>query len=125
MDVKFPADWPSNCPPTDSQSASGYAYRIVKNDPVRDEDFCSQFELGLAKSADLCLRHALSVFADANHAAHRRKLSPRLGRYIAEGLLTPQHGKIKHTGGTRSTHTEWWPAEGIDRKATFAVKQGF
>jgi hypothetical protein len=125
MNTSFPSEWPPDCPPADSHSASGLAYRIVKNDPVRDEDFRSQYELGLAQNADLCLRHALSVFGKASDAAHRRKLTPKLGRFIAEGLLSPDHGNIKHTGGRKSTHMEWWPVDGIDRKAVFAVKQGF
>ncbi len=123
--MRFPNDWPAGCPPADSQLADGVVYRIVNNDPPQDEDFLSQFELGRAATADPCLRRSLSVFMKAGDAAHRRRLSPRLGRYIAEGTLDQTHGNTKHTGGNKSSHTEWWPCEGIDRKAGFLVMQGY
>ena len=74
--------------------------------------------------ADSCLRHSLSVFTKAADAFHRRKLTPRLGRHVAEGTLGASHGQTKHTGGNKSSHTEWWPCEGIDRKDPFRVIQG-
>lgn len=123
--MSYPDDWPVGCPPPDSQTADGLVYRIVNHDPIRDEDFLSQFELGRAASADPCLRRSLSVFTKATDALHRRKLTPRLGGYIAEGTLEASHGQTKHPGGDKSSHTEWWPYAGIDRKATFNVIQGY
>lgn len=119
--MKFPTDWPPGCPPTDSEIASGVVYRIVNNDPVQDGDFLSQFELGKALNADECLRRSLSVYTQLADAEHRRRLTPKLGRLIARATLDQSHGKMKHTGGAKSSHTEWWPCEGIDRKAGFLV----
>jgi hypothetical protein len=119
--MNFPSDWPPGCPPADSLVASGVVYRIVKNDPVQDSDFLSQFELGKALNVDECFRRSLSVYTELADAEHRRRLTPRLGHLIAQATLDASHGKTLHTGGRKSSHTEWWPCEGIDRKAGFVV----
>ena len=122
--MRFPDDWPQGCPPDDSEHAKGVMFRIVGHDPVHDRDFLSQFDLGRAATADPCLRRALSIFSKVTDAEHRRRLTPKLGRYIAQGTLEHAHGDMKHTGGDRSSHVSWWPCEGIDRKAGFLVMQG-
>jgi hypothetical protein len=119
--MSFPTNWPPGCPPPDSEKASGVVYRIVNNNPVQDRDLLSQFELGKALNADECLRRSLSVYTQFADAEHRRRLTPKLGRLIAQATLDQSHGNTKHTGGQKSSHTEWWPCEGIDRKASFCV----
>jgi hypothetical protein len=119
--MNFPNDWPTGCPPSDSETASGVVYRIVNSDPVQNSDFLSQFELGRAMNPDECLRRSLSVYTALADAEHRRRLTPKLGRLVARATLDESHGKMKHTGGQKSSHTEWWPCEGIDRKAGFTV----
>ncbi|HEX7375931.1 MAG TPA: hypothetical protein VF278_02410 [Pirellulales bacterium] len=44
--MSFPIDWPSDCPPTDSQDAAGLVFRIVKNDPPVAADLATHRETG-------------------------------------------------------------------------------
>jgi hypothetical protein len=37
--MKFPDDWPNDCPPGDAEPASGTVFRLVKSDPHTAADF--------------------------------------------------------------------------------------
>jgi hypothetical protein len=119
--MQFPEDWPDDCPPGDSEPADGVVFRLVKNDPPTAADFRTHHETGRLPGAPACLRCGLSVFRVPEDASHMRRLFPRLGRLIAKGMLQAEHGVTKLTTGRQPTHTTWWPAEGIDRAAPFAV----
>lgn len=119
--MNFPNHWPSNCPPEDAVDAEGDVFRIVYNDPPISEDFASHLETGKLPNAAPCLRCGLSVFREVRDAAHQRKLLPKLGRWIAKGILKPEHGKTQLTTGKQPTHTTWWTYDGVNREAIFAV----
>jgi hypothetical protein len=121
--MEFPQEWPEDCPPDDSQDASGTFYRVGKSDPPAPGDFQSQAELGRAKDADNCLRVGLSIFAKLSDAKHLIRMNRRLGRFIYKGDLTEKHGKTKKTGKPSSSHMTWWPYAGVDRKAPFVIEK--
>lgn len=113
----FPPELPPNCPPADAVDACGSVYRIVSGETLKDADFATNAELGLAPDAPACLRCALSVFDSFDRALHRLRLSPRLGSAISEGQLQAEHGKIKPGGN--SGHISWWVYSEVTRALLF------
>ena len=119
--MKFPTNWPANCPDATTPDAGGGVFRIVKDDPVSPEDMQSHFESNKLPKADPCLRCGLSVFRDLEDALNQQKLLPKLGNRIAEAILNAVHGKACLTKGQQPTHTTWWPYDGVDRAGIFQV----
>jgi hypothetical protein len=117
----FPSEWPDNCPPSDSDDASGTIYRIVKTNPPARTDILSLFEENRPIADLLCQSCGVSVFRELRDAVHQRKAYRRLGKLIAVATLTAECGKTKLTSGRQPTHTTWWCACGVDRAARFAV----
>lgn len=119
--MKFPKQWPDDCPPGDADEADREVFRLAKNDPPTPDDFVTHFESGRMQHGPACMRCGLSVFRELHDAIHQRSLFPKLGDKIARGTLQSSHGKTKLTSGRQPTHTTWWPYEGIDRCRPFAV----
>jgi hypothetical protein len=115
--MNFPDDWPVGCPSQDAEPAQGEVYRLVKTNPPGPQDFKTNHDMGTRKNTDPCLRCGLSVFRQKVDAEHLYRAYPRLGKFIAKGMLKPEHGVTKQTG--RPTHTTWWPYEQVDRAAIF------
>jgi hypothetical protein len=121
--MNFPKDWPQSCPPADAVDAVGEVFRIVRNSPPAAGDMASHHETGRLPKAPPCLRCGLSVFREVRDALHQRELLPKLGKFIAKGVLKPEHGKTKLTDGTQPTHTTWWAYEGMQRESIFIVRE--
>lgn len=68
--MRFPTDWPNDCPPLNADDAAGTVFRIVKNDPPLVVDFATHHETGRLKNAPACLRCGLSVFRELSDAVH-------------------------------------------------------
>jgi hypothetical protein len=114
----FPEYFPPCCPDDKAIDANGTVFRIVQANTQTDNDFLSHHELGTAITADPCARCGISVFDSFQGAVHRQKLSPRLGKFIAEGILNPSSGKTS-LPNKASRHMEWWPYSDVDRPALF------
>ncbi len=114
----FPSWFPPDCPPETASDASRPVYRIVASTVLSDSDFLSHHELGTALSAPPCLRCGLSVYNSFENALHRLRLSPRLGKAIAEGLLESAAGKTEITS-PRSGHVAWWASLELPRSSWF------
>ena len=119
--MSFPKDWPPGCPDSSIPDADLRVFRLVKSDPVSEFDMRSHHETGRLRNANPCLRCGLSVFQTVEDAQSQFGLMPRLGGKIAEGEIKPSHGKACLTSGSQPTHTTWWPREGVNRTALFAV----
>lgn len=117
----FPPDWPDGCPPGDALDANGVVFRVVKGESPIAADFASHFESGRMPDAPKCLRCGLSVFQALGDAIHQRQLLPKLGRFIAQGTLDVEHGKIKLTPTRQPTHATWWPYRDVDRASLFLI----
>ena len=117
--MRFPIDWPNECPPNDAVPAEGTVYRLVKNNPCEQNDFRSHRELGKLPNADPCLRCGLSVFRDIADAKHQHCAYPKLGNFIARANVNATHGRTKLTQGQQPSHTTWWPHEDIERHTLF------
>jgi hypothetical protein len=118
--MPFPEDW-YDCPPADAVDATGVVFRIVDHEPPRAADFVTHFEAGKLPKADPCLRRGLSVFRELGDAVHQRRLLPKLGRLVAQGVLRAEHGKTKLTTGRQPTHTTWWSYAAVDRASLFSI----
>ena len=123
MSVKFPNDWPEDCPPIEAEDAEGVVYRICKKDPPAESDFLSHFETGRMKHAPPCLRAGLSVLRTIGDARHLARLFPSLGAFIAQGRLRPEHGKTAPTKGKVPSHSTWWPYDGVERHSVFVPEE--
>jgi hypothetical protein len=109
----FPAEWPQPCPP------EGTVYRIVRDRELKAADFLSAAEEGTFRSKDSCQRQGLSVFREWAEVVTHAGTYRRLGRFIAVGALTPEHGSIKLTPASQPSHTTWWPPAEFDRRLPF------
>lgn len=92
--------------------------KIVQGRPLGASDFKTHHEAKTAPHAPPCERCGISVFNSFENAAHRQRLSPRLGTAIAKGTLQSDAGKILLTN-VKSGHMEWWPYQGVDRASYF------
>ena len=113
---------PEDCPPDSATPAEGKVYRCIKRNGIQAEDFETHFENDRRPDADLCSRCALSVLRSLDEARQFRKTMPKLGRYIAEAVLRPEHGMWKLTD-KRSGHINWWPYDGVERTTLFQLVQ--
>ncbi len=114
----FPQSFPPGCPPADATDASGVVFRLATDNPPTETDLASHAELGKLPNAPPCLRAGLSVLRTRDDATHMSRLFPFLGSFLASGELGPHHGKTKLTPSrAASTHTTWWPYDGVDRRA--------
>jgi hypothetical protein len=121
MTLRFPSDWPENCPPADALDADGTVYRLVRHEPPQDSDLATHRELGRLPQAPSCLRCGISVFRELRDAVHQRQVFPKLGNLIAKTTLQADHGKTRLTEGRQPTHTTWWAYAGVNRASLFAV----
>jgi hypothetical protein len=116
--LKYPPDWPENCPPQDATPAGGDLYRIVSSNPPRIDDLESYEELGTPARGSECRRRAISVFETREMACHRLRYSPYLGSAVAKGTLDATHGKLKLTNA-KSGHIAWWCPVEVKRVELF------
>ena len=119
-ELKWPDYYPENCPPEDAKPASGIVYRLVKQDPVQQEDFIplitenpKRFEN--KPNAQICKGCGISVCKGMQDILKLQRSSGKMRkRQIAEGELSSTLGVIKHTPSRNyKTHHTWW----VDPKA--------
>jgi hypothetical protein len=84
-------------------------------------DFASHHELQTLPNAPPCLRCGLSLFRTREDAEHQHRACPKLGKFVAIGLLQEEHGKTKLTQGRQPTHTTWWAYKEVNRQSVFPV----
>jgi len=116
----FPEYFPPCCPDDKAIDANGTVFRIVKAEKMTDDDFLSHHELRIAVNVEPCIRCGVSVFDSLQGAIHRQKLSPRLGKFIAKGILNPSSGKTS-LPKKESRHMEWWAYSDVKRRTLFEL----
>ncbi|MBF0507851.1 MAG: hypothetical protein HQK57_02870 [Deltaproteobacteria bacterium] len=62
-ELRFPDDWPANCPPADAVDANITVYGHSKENPPGEHDIKTFHEMNIPVNPgqDLCQRHGLSV----------------------------------------------------------------
>lgn len=122
MAVRWPADFPEDCPPEEANPAGGVFYYVVKNDPPEPSDFISLYhrdrelaEKRVRRGASLCQTMGLSTYADENDAVRCAREFPKIGNRIARLTLEPDAGNVQYTpSGSFTSHHTWWLAEVYD-----------
>jgi hypothetical protein len=62
------------------------------------------------------------VVPSFNDARHLVKLAPGRFRFVSRGVLTPGHGKLKHTpSGRHPSHDSLWRYSGITMHMLFTT----
>jgi len=100
-------------------------YRIVKMNPPGMRDFLSERALGTPLKYEtaraLRLWDGLSVYRTREQAAARARMTPRLGRYIAE-LVVPLDGSIRlELNNGRNGHCTIWGDPWTVRRLVLSV----
>ena len=129
MLLRWPEDFPEDCPPEEADLANGVFYYIVKANPPRSSDFIPLYHRnrGLAMRrvrngiVTECQTMGLSIFADQSDALARARQYPEIGDRIAQLALGPDAGKILSTPRDGDSHHTWWKAEGYDPAAVATV----
>lgn len=129
MAIRWPTDYPENCPPEEASPANGIYYYIVKSDPPQAGDFVSLYhrnrELALRRVRNgivtQCQTMGLSIFTDQSDAVARARQYAGIGDKIAELALGPDAGTILPTPRGRDSHHTWWKAEDYEPTAFAAI----
>ena len=126
MTFSWPDYFPDDCPPQDSEPASGEVYRLVKSNPPTEDDF--EDYVNLYPERDFrereCRACGLSVFRDVEDASNLRDRVPAMrGHLVARGKLNSELGRMKHTPGRRQSHFTWWVPVGVECHRFFSVFQ--
>ena len=94
----------------------------MKNDPPESDDFVSVYRQNRARAENIvkagirsrCETMGLSVYTDREDAIQCALRYPKIGDRIASLALTPEFGKVLHTGGVFKSHNTWWAVENFD-----------
>lgn len=129
MVLRWPADFPEDCPPEEARPANGVYYYIVKNNPPDPADFLPLYRrnrrLAEARTRQgittLCQTMGLSVLADINDAIYRANRFRSIGNFIAQLVITSDAGLILYTPRGNDSHHTWWIPEGYAPIATASV----
>ncbi len=129
MVLRWPADFPENCPPEESSPANGVYYYIVTNDPPEPSDFVPLYRRNqrLAESrirqgiTTQCQTMGLSILGDISDAIQRANRFRGIGNLIARLVLTSDAGQILHTPRDDDSHHTWWVPEEYDPAITVTV----
>lgn len=115
--LEFPPFYPPGCPPGDAEQLPEEgitAFRIVSNNPPKDEDFKDHVEKKLRTKDPTCLRRALSTYEDLEGAVGCARRFPWIGDKIAIATLLPQHGAYRWSpNGFSPRHMSWWRAKDV------------
>ena len=122
MALRWPADFPDDCPPEEAEPANGVYYRIVKTDPPLLSDFVSIYHLNRPRAEELMARGAitrcelmgLSVYTALKDVETRARRYPQIGNRIVRLTLGPEAGATLPTPRNRDSHHTWWTPEGYN-----------
>lgn len=107
---------PEGCPPDTAVKidVERHVYRLVRTNPVTQNDFRSQRAEHPDKvfSVPECQARGLSVFTERGDSENARKLPVLRRRLICRVRLTSGAGCILQTG--KPSHHTWWPLADYD-----------
>ena len=104
---------PDNCTPdtADEITSPRLVYRLVRNNPPTDDDFCSQRAEQpdrVFRNISECQARGLSVRTDLESAVDLMGLRTMRGRMLCQVQLDHGSGRIMQTGEDPH-HSTWWP----------------
>jgi hypothetical protein len=119
--IKFPEDWPPQCPPADAEPTAHTVYATCRRNPPATDDFRTAFERDYKPEGDGCIRRGLSVSLAVEDARWICTQFKRLHKFIVVGQLSPEHGKIKKTDGPVASHHTFWKHSNVSFHKLFTV----
>lgn len=129
MTEPAPTLLPPDCPPASASLHTGPVYRLVKSDPMTDEDFKTYFVLYPErkwKQQEACPAHGLSVRLTletaVSEAARFKARIKGATWHVAMAVLDPNAGPIAQTF-TKPEHHTWWPPADFNFLSAFSVQQ--
>lgn len=112
---------PQSCPPSNSTEPTNLVvYRLLKSNPVRQEDFDSHAKLGIALhvGADDCRWSSCSVFDDIAKVTEMLRL-PKFKRcHIGRLTLSEASGRVLQG---KKGHYDWWIYKAFDPVAASTI----
>jgi hypothetical protein len=99
----------NNCPPEAATKASGTFYAAHCSSPPDANDFRTAAARNAFSKQDECKRRGNSVMASLDDARQLCHAHPAVYRFVSEGVLKPEHGKLLENASGRypSHHTIW------------------
>ena len=116
---------PDGCPPDEAEEIviPRIVYRLVRNDPPREEDFRSQraeHPDRVFRNVNECRARGLSVRADRRESIEYMKLRSFCSSLLCRVQLGGGAGYIQQTG--EGTHHTWWPLADYDILANSSLE---
>lgn len=117
---------PDDCPPDDAYPTNERVYRLADKADVDEQDFLSYRELYPDRQwegVSDCVASGISVYTDPEGIRQlQRRVKSMRRKQVISGVLTPNHGKMKHTPSeTHPSHHTWWIALGERPWRVFTV----
>ncbi len=125
----YPKNFPDQCPPSESNTASGEFYRFIKKAHSKPlpEDFLSWRQENPNKECppggSECQACGVSVHSSLDDAKNLSRRIPRFkNRKIARGVLNEKLGQIKPTPSkNEKSHHTWWIPENSEPEHFFEL----
>lgn len=122
--MQWPDFFPDECPPDNSESATGIVFRLISGNKPKEKDFLSYRELYPSKKFKLpeCRVCSLSVYKLADDIERlKRRVPATRKKKLSKGSLSSKYGKIKHTPTQGDSHHSWWRTENSQPWLRFEV----
>jgi hypothetical protein len=128
--MNYPEHFPHDCPPDESDVASGEFYRFIKktHEIPLQEDFLSWREENPSKPSPTqipeCQACGISVYSSLDDVINLPNRIPRFRKMkVAKGSLNNDLGKIKNTPSlnTGKSHHTWWIPKNCEPWKSFKI----
>jgi hypothetical protein len=121
--LAYPKDFPQGVPPKNAQAADGIAYRVVVNNPPKQQDFCGYYREPFQKKVPANPPpnfFGTSMYRKYESIKLARDLYKNLrGKKIAKGTLSSEYGVI--SAERHDSHFEAWLKENCGIENNFEV----
>ncbi len=126
--LRFPADYPPDCPISGAHPVTWSVWYLVDQSPPSADDFRplavkeGRANYERRNNRQKCMARGISVWTDRSAVLVAQSLNPGLaGKLLARGTIKPTDGWVAQTGGNPAHHT-WWPFEGVSPHTIFQVE---
>ncbi len=106
----WPDYFPNQCPPVDARKDWLAVFRLVSQNPPAQGDFLPTIKESPHRQftdENLCIACGVSVFKNIDDILKKReKYKPLREKKVASGIILPDDGLVKETGG--QSHLTWW-----------------
>lgn len=122
--MSYPDFFPPDCPPSEAELRSMFIYRYTNNNPPKESDFQSAYELGKYLRSLSVQKYGISVNSCLDDARNAIGLVPALREYnfIAGGDASPEDGPLEYTPHKNiSKHMTWYLFKNVNPYKKFST----